>query len=185
MSCRISIITPEQLYEWVDLALNVDADKITRCIIIAQDRYVKPILCVDLFNELLTQIESGTVTPDFQDLIDSIIPYLSFRAYSRYLNGANIDSTEKGLRTWNEDNSTVITDRRLGELMPQADQDALTYENDLKIFLTKNKECFSPFYDNCGCDSSSSGGFKITSIGRDARKPSIQEIVNNNLLDHQ
>lgn len=185
MSCRISIVTPEEVKEWVDLSLYVDADKLTRCIIIAQDRYVKPILCTDLFDELIAQIEGGTVTTDFQSLIDKIVPYLSFRAYSRYLNGANIDSTEKGLRTWKEDNSDVITDRRLGELISQSDQDAMTYEHDLKLFLSNNKACFSPFYDNCGCDSTSSGGFKITSIGRKARKPSIQEIVNNDLLDHQ
>lgn len=184
MSCTVSIITPEQLIEWVDIALIIDPDKITRNIRVAQDRFVKPILCTDLYEELLTQIESGDVTTDFQNLIDAISPYLAFRAYSRYLNSANIDSTEKGLRSWKEDNSDVITDRRLGELISQADQDAITYEQDLKIFLNKNKTCFSPFYDNCGCGSSS-GSFKITSIGKAARKPKIQEVVNNDLLDHQ
>lgn len=185
MSCRISLITIEQIAEWVDMALNLDDNKVVRNIIIAQDLFIKPILCKDLYEELCAQVESGTVTSDFQLLLDNIVPCLSFRVYSRYLNVANLDSTEKGFRTWKEDNSDVISEKRLSSLIAQADQDADSYETALKVFLQANKECFSPFYDNCGCDNSSYSGFSITSIGRAARKPRIQEVVNNDLLDHQ
>lgn len=185
MACRVAIITPENMSEWVDITLNIDAEKLKRHIIVAQDRFLKPILCKALLDELLTQIENGDVTSDYQLLIDAITPALSFWAYSRYLNTSSLDSTEKGLRTWKEDNSDVITDKRLGELIKQADQDALSYEYGLKLFLSNNASCYSPFYDNCGCDNASSGGFKITSIGKGAKKGLTQETVTRDLLDHQ
>ncbi len=184
MSCRIALITAEQLYSWVDAALVIDAEKMTRSIIVAQDRYIKPILCKDLFDELVSQIENESITTDYQLLLDAIEPTLAFRAYSRYLNSANIDSTEKGLRTWREDNSDVISDKRLGELMKQADMDALSYEQDLQIFLKKNKECYSPFFDDCQCqDFADNYGFKITSVGVKRKKPKLQ--YDNSLLDNQ
>jgi len=186
MACRISLITPEELYDWVDAALEIDADKLTRNILVAQDRFIKPILGKPLYDELISQVEGETITSDFQLLLDNIQPLLAFRTYGRYLNGANIDSTEKGLRTWREDNSDVISDKRLGELISQADQDALGYEKDLLNFLCANKACYLPFYDSCNCSDVVSGyGFKITSVGKRARKPHTQDIVENRLLDNQ
>lgn len=183
MSCRTLLISIDTLYEWVDIALDIDAEKLTRAIMVAQDRYIKPVLCQDLFEELQAQIDDDNIQADYQNLLNAIAPTLSFRVYARFLNSANIDSTEKGLRTYNEDNSEVISDKRLGELIKQADQDALSYEQDLKIFLQKNKECFSPYYDNCGCDLHNDGyGFKITSVGAKARKPKRQLY---NLLDSE
>jgi len=175
MSCRTLLISIDTIYEWVDIALDIDAEKLTRAIMVAQDRFIKPLLCQDLFEELVAQIDSESIQTDYQNLLDAIAPTLAFRAYSRFLNSANIDSTEKGLRTYKEDNSDVISDKRLGELIKQAEQDALSYEQDLKIFLSKNKECFSPYYDNCGCDLRTDGyGFKITSVGYKAKKPKKQ-----------
>ena len=72
MSCRIALITAEQLYSWVDAALVIDAEKMTRSIIVAQDRYIKPILCKDLFDELVSQIENENITIDYQLLLDAI-----------------------------------------------------------------------------------------------------------------
>ena len=64
MSCRTLLISIDTIYEWVDIALDIDAEKLTRAIMVAQDRFIKPLLCQDLFEELVAQIDSESIQTD-------------------------------------------------------------------------------------------------------------------------
>jgi hypothetical protein len=179
----ISLITPEDIQEWVDVSLTIEPRLITTHIYVCQDRYIKPILCEDLYNDLVLHYEAGDASDVYLELLEKIKPTLTFRVYSRYLNRANVSSTEKGLRTFKEDYSDAITDKRTGELIRQADGDAMAYELELKSWLCANKPRLNGLGECCNCGSSS--GFKMTTIGKSARKSRSQDKLYNDLLDNQ
>src|SRR5689334_4844066 len=106
MSCRILFISTSDFRERVDLTPNILDKYIVPNIALIQDRYIKKVLCKDFYNELLDQVENNTLTTANETLMnDYIKPYMVYRAYARYIAGANVFSTASGFRKYIEDNS--------------------------------------------------------------------------------
>jgi hypothetical protein len=52
---------------------NVDDKLLAPLIILAQDKYILPLTGTSLWNDLIAQIKAGTVSADYQDLLDNYL----------------------------------------------------------------------------------------------------------------
>lgn len=179
MACRVLLINQQDFLEYADLSPNENSKYIIPYIGLMQEKYIRKILCNNLYNDLLSQVEIDAISAEYQALIDTIKPALIYRSYSRYLLHANQKSTASGFRVHKEDNSDPITDIRLGELIAAANSDAVYYENQLIYFLEVSNKDNYPLRDDCGCSSmkDSTTSFKISGIGKQGnRKENIIRI---------
>ena len=188
MACRTLFISQQDFKERVDLSDNVLSKYIVPNIASVQDRYIKKILCKVFYDELITQIDAGTLTTANETLIDDHIkPAMVFRSYARYLATANIFSTPAGFRKFREDNSDAAEAADMTAFLNQANSDASFYEKELSNFLQNNLSDYPTFRDECGCShNKDSGGFKITSIGVGYKKDPYKNPNNpfyNDFLD--
>jgi hypothetical protein len=167
MACRTLFISQEDFKDRVDLSDNVLSKYIIPNIASVQDRYIKKILCKDFYDELIAQIDAGTLTTANETLIDDHIkPAMVFRSYARYLATANIFSTPAGFRKFREDNSDAAEAADMSAFLNQANSDATYYERELYEFLENNKDDYPTYRDECNCGNIKSvTNFKISAIG--------------------
>jgi len=52
---------------------NVDDKLITPLIILAQDKHILPVIGTSIWNDIMSQIASGTVSSDYQDLLNNYL----------------------------------------------------------------------------------------------------------------
>jgi len=84
---------------------------------VAQERYIKPVLTKDLYDEIITQIQpAGTVTALNQVLIDLIEPALAFFVKAEALPDIMAQLTTKGLMINNTEFSASATDKQRADL---------------------------------------------------------------------
>lgn len=167
MACRTLFISQEDFKDRVDLSDNVLSKYIIPNIAMVQDRYIRKIICKDFYDELITQIDGGTLTADNQTLVDDYIkPAMVFRSYSRYLPTANTFSTPAGFRRFRDDNSESAEAADMQASINQANSDSNFYEKELYDFLENNLDDYPTYRDNCKCAKKVLSGFKITSIGK-------------------
>ena len=79
-------ITDADFYEVAPVSKNTDVTaSILQMILQAQENYILPIICDDMYNELQTQINTNTVTADNAVLLSYIKPALAwFTLYELY-----------------------------------------------------------------------------------------------------
>lgn len=178
MPCRTLFISQEDFKDRVELSANLLSKHIIPSIALVQDRYMKKILCLDFYNELLEQVEAETLTEANETLIDDYIkPAMVYRSYARYLGSANVFSAPSGIRKFVEENSEAATPADLALPIKQADSDALYYERELTQFLEDNKDDYPTWRDNCSCVKKSITNFKISKIGSGLPKNTYQNDI--------
>lgn len=184
MAFENNLITITDIQEFKPLSKNTDTDKkVNPFILEAQEFSIRPFLSDEFYEELITQIKSGTPSAEYDDLFNGskwvsgsktytnpgLKVVLVYYAYSRYLNRANTNSTAFGMVEKNNPDSTPITDKRLGSLISQAESGAQAYENRVKEFLDCNSKDY-PLY-TCSKPSRSTGGLRISAAnGSDYKK---------------
>lgn len=167
MACRTLFISQQDFKDRVDLSDNVLSKYIVPNIALVQDRYIKKVLCKTFYDELISEIDAGTLTVVNDTLVDDYIkPAMVYRSYARYLATSNVFSTPSGFRKLREDNSDVAEVADMQALMNQANSDAAYYERELIDYLENNEDDYPTFRDNCKCSTKSNSGFKITGIGK-------------------
>lgn len=168
MACRTLFISQEDFRDRVDLSDNVLSKYIVPNIALVQDRYIKKILCKAFYDELITQIDAGTLTVVNEALRDDYIkPSMVYRSYARYLASSNVFSTPAGFRRFRDENSETAEVADMQALMNQANSDANYYEKELFDYLENNEDDFPTYRDNCKCSKIKGvEGFKISSIGK-------------------
>lgn len=172
MACRTLFISQQDFKDKVNLSDNVLSKYIIPSIALVQDRYIRKILCDDFYDELITQVDAGTLTSANETLIDDYIkPAMVYRAYARYVSTANVYSTASGLRKFVEQDSEAATASDLASIIKQAESDAVFYERELYEYLEDNEDNYPTYRDNCKCSKVKSiTNFKISKIGKGFRK---------------
>jgi len=145
------IISEEYLKEMSIINGNTDMKILTPTIRLCQDKYIKPILGSDLFNEIISQIP--TLSAANQALMDgyvlpSMLHYIVCEATPvfkyRYAN--------KGIMVNNSQNSNPIDFNEMRWLMDKWKNDAEWYAEQATKFLVENRNDY-PLYDaNTTCD---------------------------------
>lgn len=167
MSCRYIFITPDDYKNRVDISENVNPRYVIPYAAVAQDRYLKGILCNDLYAELEEQSINDTLTTANETLInDYIKPFLVFKTYENYLAYANYKSTPAGIISTKGEDYELVSDAGRNIMIRDTASNAKYYEGVLRKYLEDNKDTFTQWRDQCySCNDHGNGSFKITSVG--------------------
>lgn len=112
---------------------------------------IKSIICTDLFAELKTQIEAGTVTAANQFLLDLIRPAVANLTFAAAIPKLSVLITEKGISVFNNDRAQTInvlqpaSDTMLSKLISDHTQDGEAYLKELKTFLDDNVNTYPKY----------------------------------------
>lgn len=164
MSCKALIISLQDLELYCNVSEAVESNEVDVKTDLMQLKYIEPLLGTDLFDELLEQIDLGTVTVLNQSLIDKIVPALSWLVYSQMIPHGNIKSTAAGFIKNTDENFTLADKEELGSMAKLAYGNWQVYENKLIQYLSKNKADY-PLWDDYNCREKGIAGYSISAIG--------------------
>lgn len=146
------------------LSINTDDKKYKRVISMAQDD-LKDVLGRGLFEEIQTQYDGDSLSAANDTLYEDYIKkFLAWRAYFNHTKFANFEDTPTGIRTFSDENSTVVDDIKMYSLEKNILERANKYKYDLVNFLKESRANDSTAYPlwNDGCRDYMS--FAITAI---------------------
>lgn len=167
----IDLIPMSYLNEVCFLSLNTDDKKYRMCLKMAQDD-MKILLGTDFYNQIEMQYTAGSFTPANQTLYDSMRDVLAWKTYFNYLKFANVDATPTGIRTFDDENSSLANDVQMYSLEKNVRARAQQYEG-IMIGILKAKPSDYLLWKNC---SKSNFGFAITSVSKCDRLTKIISI---------
>jgi len=159
------ILDLSHLLEACFLSTNVDDRKYKMCLKIAQDQ-LEEILGTEYYNQIVSQYPSSFST-DNSALYDPYIKdFLAWGTYLNYIAFANFDPTPTGLREFNDENSSVLTDVKMFAAEKNVQQQVARYRgkmiNYLRLEQAKDSTKYPLWVDNCKNEF----GFAITSIDK-------------------
>lgn len=122
----------------------------------AQVQYIKPLICKDLYDELILQKSTNTLTPNNLLLLDQIQPALAYYSLFLFLPWSWARVREQGVVNQNGDTAQTISLTDLNFLRNDAKASADNFALILENFLYENKNIY-PLY-NCKCGGCASEG---------------------------
>lgn len=128
----------------------------------AQVQYIKPLICKDLYDELITQKQTNTLTPNNLLLLDQIQPALAYYSLFLFLPQSWARVREQGVVNQNGDTAQTISLSDLNFLRNDAKASADNFALILENYLYENKNIY-PLY-NCKCGCATEGTGKIDDI---------------------
>lgn len=148
----VLFITEAEIKSNTAIQNNVDVSLITPYIETAQLLHIQPILCEDLYNDLVTNISAGTISSDYQTLLDEYIqPALSNWVFYEALPFLYVRITNKGLLLKSSDNSESV-DVQTYNMLRENVKDIAQYQTKrLQKFLIDNRSLY-PLYICDDCD---------------------------------
>lgn len=153
MSKNILIISPEVLKARTTLHTNVDNKMLYPEIKAAQDMYIRPLLGDNLFNKILSDIDTNALTGNYKILVDSyLIDCLCNYVLSEMPESANYQFTNKGVvtKTGEGDNSPTMSD--MYSIVRKYRNRAEMYAEQAKKHLKVNAKDYAELNDTC-CDN--------------------------------
>lgn len=144
---EILFVSPSYMKRTTYISNTVDDEMVTVAVIVAQDKYIIPVLGTDLYFKLRTEIAAGTLTGDYEDLlkvfVQKVVAWWSMvellpSLYVRH------DGTNLVIRT--AENSTSIANTDLHREVERSRQTAEMYTDRLVKHLRYNWTSKYPEY---------------------------------------
>jgi len=139
------LIGPEDFKPYADICTNVNPDRITPYLEVAQIKHLRPVLGKALYNDLLAKYADSIklvapveLTDAYKNLRLQLIPWLVYAAYSEYLLYSNAVATPFGTVTKRSDFSEPLDAKTLAYMAGNALNNGLIYKNDLIDYLKEN-----------------------------------------------
>lgn len=146
------ILSVEDFKNVADISPNVNTERLKQYLGVTQEKYAVKILCRELYNELLDEIENKTLSPANEALLPYLKDYLIRKTWYRYIQSINLLSTPAGLRTLNSTTDNVATPEQMQPVANLALSDANFYQDELVGFLKCNADDYPLWRDSiCGC----------------------------------
>jgi hypothetical protein len=150
---KTKIITLEQLKELSPLSVNVDDDKLINSLLYCQDAFIQPAIGSPLYDELIDQLTSNTVSVNNLILLNGngyafggIRVCLAWYAFWKSLTYINYSVTRKGLNKKHDPNADAIELNDFNLIRSEALQTAENYRKHLVEFLEKDAKLATPIY---------------------------------------
>lgn len=148
------------------LTLNEDDKKYQMCLQMAQDD-LEDTIGTEFFDEIVSQYPSFTGQADNSAFYDPYVKnFLAWQTYFHYLKFANVASTPSGIRSFNDENSSLADDIQMYSLeknvMNRANQYKFRMINFLNTAQANDSDKYPLWEDDCKEQMS----FSITSVDK-------------------
>lgn len=161
-----NLIPLAYLNEACFLSLNVDDKKYQMVLKIAQDT-LKSVLGEEFYEQIETQYEADTLTTPNEALYENYIKdFLAWQTYFYYLKFANLDSTPTGLREFNDENSSIVSDVKMYAIEKNVMEFVNRYKYSMINFLKLEQEKDSTAYPLFDSKCDYGFNFGITSVDK-------------------
>jgi hypothetical protein len=167
----IQLISRESLNEITQFSQYVEDDYVEQLVTDCQIAYVKPLLCNDLFAELLTQKEGTTLTPENELLLygnDStffgVTRYLAWLCFAQWLRMGNSKPTQTGLQKLTSQYSEQAPDTEKQDKINFAESRADFFRKEVIQFLNDNKADYPTWCAESDCNDNTQATFNISSV---------------------
>ena len=173
LSAQVIFIDASYIKAYSHIDGSVDEKDMLPSIIQAQDSQIQPILGTDLFNKLKTEITAGTITGDYDTLLNDYVRMGTLKwflvHFYPYLQGKIMNGT---IGSRNVDNITALSQNEVARLVDIERSNAQFYTERLIDYLQNNSSLFSEYNSNSGADMNpetqtySEGGLTISGTNR-------------------
>jgi len=142
-------ITKDDLVRQTVLSGNLDFDKIVHFIKIAQDIHVHQLLGSRLYNKLQSDIIGGSLSRDYQTLIEEYIkPILTQYSFLEYLPFSQYTISNKGVFKHTSENSTQPSSEEIDKMKEVARDTAQQYARRMVDHLDFNPTKYPEYLTN-------------------------------------
>jgi hypothetical protein len=144
------LISEAKLREYTDIDNNVDTALIKNGIRESQDIELQRLLGTLLYDKLLSDVDAGTLTGNYQTLVDDYVQdFLIYAAYWYILDSIYLRSRNNGLLTPNGGENSDSVDRTLYNVKRQSVKNKMEYYADgLKDYLIEEEALFPELTQN-------------------------------------
>ena len=143
----ILLVSPAYVKESTILHYNIDDGYIKPLIDNVQNMFIRPILGSALFDEILEQVRTSTVSGLNATLIDEIVPALKWEVCHKYTRIGTYKLRNKGAGTKAGDGFTPLGETELVTAKNIYKDSADFYRRKLSLYLKEYRESY-PLYAN-------------------------------------
>lgn len=131
--------------EYLDIHPKLTIKQFEPYINLAQERFLKPILCETTLDSLKTAYEAGNLSGNNLNLYNEVKPGLVFRSYELWVQESSVIKTVNGLKQAEDidGTSSVLSDERREALISKYKENAAFFENRLITYLEINKDTYT------------------------------------------
>jgi len=141
------LVLPSVVKERMSLHDNVDDKLIYPEILAVQDLYIMPLLGSTLFNKILSDIDAGTLTGNYKDLMDNyIVQCICNYVMSELPEGLNYQYWNKGVSQKTVDNATQPSMSEMYQIVAKYKSRAEFYARKARLYLVQNSPAMFPEY---------------------------------------
>lgn len=154
MSKNVLLISPDILKERTAIHTNIDEKLLYPTIKVCQDMFIHPLLGSELYNKIVTDVEAGSITGDYKNLLDDyIIDPLCYYVLSEAVSDLTWQLWNKGVVRKSGDNDLPDAETMEG-LRNKYRNRAEWYGERLRTYLVANSTTsFLPEYFNGNNDT--------------------------------
>lgn len=173
LSSQVIFIDASYIKAYSHIDGSVDEKDMLPSIIQAQDSQIQPILGTELFDALKTKITNGTISGDYDTLLNDYVRMTTLKwtlvHFYPYLQGKILNGT---IGSRNVDNITALSQSEVGRLVDIERSNAQFYSERLIEYLLNNSSLFPEYNQNSGADMNpetqtySEGGLTISGSNR-------------------
>lgn len=146
-------ISVEKLVAETPLNGSVDTNLASPLIKVAQDQEIWPYLGTDLYDKLKADVIAGTVTGDYQTLLETYVqPCLVWFSLATILPHLRVRMVNNALQVMNSEQSSPTDASEVRNLMDAAKNTATFYRERLVDYLCDNPTLFPEYNSNTGAD---------------------------------
>ena len=146
-------VTREDIVKFTALSGNIDVDKYTQFIKIAQDIHIQNYLGSKLFDKINDDIVAGTLASPYTTLLSQYIkPMVIHFAMVEYLPFAAYTIANKGVFKHNSENSTNVEKNEVDFLIEKERDIAQHYTNRFIDYMSYNQVLYPEYNTNSNGD---------------------------------
>lgn len=153
MATKALFISKEDLVKQTALSANIDFDKVSHFIKIAQDIHIHQMLGSKLYDKLQSDVVGSTLTGNYSTLVyDYIKPTLVQYSFMEYLPFSQYTISNKGVFKHTSENASIPSDKEIDAMRDAARDTANYYAKRLVDYLRHNDELFPEYTTNTDDD---------------------------------
>ena len=150
-----TVLTEEYLKANAPISININLKQIKPYISIAEKIWLEPVIGTPLFEELLEQVNTNTLTEENSTLYLMLAPYISFAVIYESAPFLMYHFSDVGVTRGKSDNSDSITINEANFISTRLRSTLETLKSNFKKWMDGHSDNY-PLYkpDNCSCDNS-------------------------------